>query len=70
MSTYTLLQGSLDQFIRGTHIRCVNPDANGSIHVAMSDTEHEGYQGLFQLEMTKRHIDYLPPSSSYLSTMW
>ncbi|CDH50305.1 rho guanyl nucleotide exchange factor [Lichtheimia corymbifera JMRC:FSU:9682] len=65
-----ILTGSLDQFIRGTHIRCVNPNANGSIHVAMSDTEHEGYQGLFQLKMTKRHVDYLPPSSSYLSTMW
>ncbi|KAI7886615.1 hypothetical protein K492DRAFT_203143 [Lichtheimia hyalospora FSU 10163] len=65
-----ILTGSLDQFIRGTHIRCVNPNANGSIHVAMSDSDHEGYQGLFQLEMTKRHVDYLPPSSTYLSTAW
>ncbi|KAI9491084.1 CNH domain-containing protein [Zychaea mexicana] len=57
-----ILTGTLDQRIRGTHIRCTNTGASAKdgIHVTMSDVENEGYQALYQLDLVKQHVDYLP----------
>ncbi|KAI8142477.1 CNH domain-containing protein [Fennellomyces sp. T-0311] len=57
-----ILTGTLDQRIRGTNIRCTNTGASGKdqIHVAMNDAENDGYQVLYQLDLVKQHVDFLP----------
>ncbi|KAF7732803.1 RHO1 GDP-GTP exchange protein 2 [Apophysomyces ossiformis] len=47
-----ILTGRLEQLIRGTNIRCTHHDTD-VIHGVMNDPDNEGFQLVFQLELTK-----------------
>lgn len=62
-----ILTGGLEQFIRGTHIRCTKASP-GTIYGTMSDPDNDRYQLVFELELVRNHHTGVSPLIQQPST--